>query len=342
MGAPKLVVFDMAGTTVLDRGDVPAAFTAALAEEGIWVTAEQVKGVRGASKRQAVLELMPEGPDRAQRAERAYASFKRHLSRRFATGVQAISGAAEAFRQLRQRDIKVALNTGFDREITELLLAALQWANGQVDAVVCGDEVPRGRPAPDLIFRCMQQTGTLSVHDVAVVGDTTLDLQAGNNAGVRWNIGVLTGAHSREQLQAQPHTHLLGSVADVPSTWSEAEQPPYLAHEAQLPDEHFDWGTLKWLANDHLSAGAAQTIGLCRIRPGCRNPVHYHPNCEEVLYMVAGEGQHSYNEASFTLCKGSTMRVPAGVRHNLSNTGNDDIICLIAFSSGRRETIFLE
>ncbi len=209
----------MAGTTVQDQGEVPAAFTAALAQQGIRVTAEQLNEVRGASKRQAVLDLMPAGPDRQVRAERAYAEFKRDLARRFSEQVRAVEGAETAFAWLRERGVRVALNTGFDREITDLLLDALRWRSGVVDAVACGDEVRRGRPAPQLIFRCMELTETLSVHEVAVAGDTMLDLQAGNNAGAKWNIGVLSGAHSREKLESQPHTHLLGSVAEVPGIW---------------------------------------------------------------------------------------------------------------------------
>jgi phosphoglycolate phosphatase-like HAD superfamily hydrolase len=85
--------------------------------------------------------------------------------------------------------------------------------------VVCGDDVSQGRPAPYLIFRAMEATGARSVHQVAVVGDTTRDLQAGHNAGVRWNIGVLTGAHDRQTLQRAPHTHLLPSVAEVARVW---------------------------------------------------------------------------------------------------------------------------
>jgi phosphoglycolate phosphatase-like HAD superfamily hydrolase len=46
-----------------------------------------------------------------------------------------------------------------------------------------------------------------------------LDLQAGYNAGAGWNIGMLSGAHSREKLESQPHTHLLGSVAELPGIW---------------------------------------------------------------------------------------------------------------------------
>jgi phosphonatase-like hydrolase len=217
---PKLVVFEMAGTTVEDHGEVPAAFTAALARHGIDVTAEQVNAVRGASKRQAVLNLLPETADRIAKADEVYASFKDEQQRRFSAGVKPIPGAAEALSWLREGSISVALNTGFDREIVELLLAILNWKRSEFAAVVCGDDVPQGRPAPWLIFRCMEAARVTSVHEVAVVGDTTLDLEAAHNAGARWNIGVLSGAHSRDQMAHRPHTHLLASVAELPTIWS--------------------------------------------------------------------------------------------------------------------------
>jgi phosphonatase-like hydrolase len=219
----ELVIFDLAGTTVEDHGEVPAAFTHALAEHGIVVTREQVKNVRGSSKRQALLQFIPPGPGQARLAEEVYASFQAHLAKRYASeGVQAIDGATLAFRLLRERGVRVALNTGFDREMTGLLLGALGWTDGIVDAVVCGDDVTRGRPAPYLIFRTMETTGTSSVHRVATVGDTTLDLQAGYNAGVHWNIGVLSGAHDRQSLERVPYTHLLPSVAEVTRLWAVA------------------------------------------------------------------------------------------------------------------------
>ena len=342
MQLPKLVVFDMAGTTVEDGGEVPAAFTAALAEHRIEVTPEQVSAVRGASKRQAILQLVPEGEGRASRAEQAYVTFKEQLARRFAAGVRAVPGAVKTFVWLREQGVRIALNTGFDRDITTLLLAALGWNNDVVDAVVCGDDVTCGRPAPQLIFRCMEMTGTHSVHDVAMVGDTTLDLQAGFNAGARWIIGVLSGAHARSQLELQPHTHLVASIADLPSLWSADQFAPQVAAASRLPEESFDWGTLKWLSNSAISPGAEQTIGLCQVLPGRRNPLHYHPNCEEVLYMLSGTGAHGFDGQSVKLSAGDCLRIPAGVKHNLENTGTAPITCLIAFSSGKRETIFLE
>ncbi len=213
----ELLVCDMAGTTVRDAGQVPKAFTSALVAHGIAVTPQAINGLRGAAKRLAILSLIPEGGDRAARADAVYATFVRHLAEAFDGTVEPVPGAREAIDTLRKRGLRVALNTGFDRDTTGLLLDALGWREGVVDAVVCGDEVAQGRPAPYMIFHCMEATGVTDVRRVANAGDTVLDLQAGHNAGVALNIGVLSGAHGRDQLQPQPHTHLLDSVAQLPA-----------------------------------------------------------------------------------------------------------------------------
>lgn len=216
---PLLVVFDLAGTTVRDDGQVPAAFTTALGEAGIQVTPDQIAGVRGASKKEAIGHLISPGPDHARRVEDAYAAFQRSLSRLYGDGgVSSVDGAEATFAWLRALDVRIALNTGFDRVITDLLLAALRWSK-VADAVVCGDDVPRGRPAPDLILRAMELTGVPDPGRVANVGDTTLDLEAGHRAHVRFNVGVLSGAHDRSRLEKAPHTHLLAGVFELPSLW---------------------------------------------------------------------------------------------------------------------------
>jgi len=121
-----------------------------------------------------------------------------------------------------------------------------------------------------------------------------------------------------------------------------AELKQCVTRDDELAEETFAWGSLKWLMNDQLSPGAAQTVGLSRILPGQRNPLHYHPNCEEVLYVLSGSGQHSFDGQWVDLAASSTIRIPAGVKHNLVNTGGEPLVCLISFSSGRRETVFLE
>ena len=215
MTVPALVVFDLAGTTIEDRGQVPAAFTAALAAHGIVATADQITRVRGASKRQAIRAFVETDAE----ASRVYAAFQLELAKRFeADRVNAIAGAAECFQALRQAGARVALTTGFDRDITALLIAALSWQDA-ADTIVCGDDVAQGRPAPDLIVRAMAETGVTDAATVATVGDTTLDLEAGAAAGVGWNIAVLSGAHGRDALELAPHTHLIQSVAALRELW---------------------------------------------------------------------------------------------------------------------------
>lgn len=221
----KLVIFDIAGTVIEDAGQVPTAFTATLGNYGIEVTGDSIREVRGASKREVIRRFVERrfgesNADITALTEEIYNSFRSTLSGLYKKdGVREIAGATETFTWLRHRGIRVALNTGFDRVITELLLESMHWGRDLINAVVCGDDVRQGRPAPDLIFRAMEMCAITSIDQVANVGDTVLDLRAGQNAGVRFNVGVLSGAHTKEQLELEPHTHLLSSVAELPALW---------------------------------------------------------------------------------------------------------------------------
>lgn len=219
MESVALVVFDMAGTTIEDAGQVPEAFTTVLLGHGIAITGNELNALRGASKRDAIRHFVAlQSPaDVERRTDAIFNDFREHLSGLFrAGGVKPVDGAAATFAWLRGRGTKVALNTGFDRTITELIVAAVGWQSA-VDAVVCGDDVAQGRPAPDLIFKAMERTAVADARRVMAVGDTVLDLRAGRNAGAGWVVGVLSGAHRRAQLEAEPHDHLIASVAELPA-----------------------------------------------------------------------------------------------------------------------------
>ena len=128
-----------------------------------------------------------------------------------------VPGTEQTFRALKQAGIKVALNTGFDREVTQTILDRLGWSSSPlIDATVSSDEVPRGRPHPDMIQELMRRFGIDDPAKVAKVGDTPADLQEGKNAGCGLIVGVTEGTHTRAQLEPHPHTLLIDSVRDLP------------------------------------------------------------------------------------------------------------------------------
>jgi oxalate decarboxylase/phosphoglucose isomerase-like protein (cupin superfamily) len=111
-------------------------------------------------------------------------------------------------------------------------------------------------------------------------------------------------------------------------------------HTDQLPVQSYDWGTLQWLANGTL--GAAQTVGVCHLYAGQSNPLHYHPNCEEILIVQQGTGKHLLDAEWVQVRAGSVVRIPLGMKHQLVNEGSETLITLIVFSSADRQTVFLE
>ena len=68
-----------------------------------------------------------------------------------------------------------------------------------------------------MIFHAMEVARIDNVREVLNIGDTPLDLQAGNRAGVLGVIGVLSGLHKRDRLLRESPSHLIASVADLPS-----------------------------------------------------------------------------------------------------------------------------
>lgn len=218
--AIRLVVLDVGGTIIEDRGDIPQELRSALSHHGIGSTPEEISRWRGAAKREIVrhfveLQSPPPSVDREKLIGQIYDEFTRRLIEVYAT-VPPIAGAEDAIRQLRQSGYLVATTTGFDRAITLPIFRRLGWEK-YFAAIICSDDVAQGRPSPFMLFHAMEAARVNSVTEVMAVGDTPLDLQAGTNGGLRGVVGVLTGASTEEKLRREPHTHILPSVAALPA-----------------------------------------------------------------------------------------------------------------------------
>jgi quercetin dioxygenase-like cupin family protein len=102
------------------------------------------------------------------------------------------------------------------------------------------------------------------------------------------------------------------------------------------------WGQLVWLVGQAQTPGAEQTLGVVTIHPGKRNPLHMHPNCEELLYVLDGEADHKLGDEMFHIRAGDVIRIPRGIEHWAEAKGDTPLVAVISFSSADRQTENLE
>lgn len=99
------------------------------------------------------------------------------------------------------------------------------------------------------------------------------------------------------------------------------------------------WGELNWKITGDSMSGAEMTFGTCFIHPGQRNPLHSHPNCEELLYVVSGTCEHQLGDDTVLLEGGDVIRIPQNVRHWARAVGTEPVFALIVFSTGQRRAV---
>lgn len=218
----QLVVFDVAGTTVLDGDSVVSSLQQALWYRGVDVPTRDVVAVMGLSKPHAIAQLLVmheevTGDRLRQAVDLVHEDFRTVIKHRYRTdaAVGPAPGAMRVFTSLRRAGIRVALDTGFSRDILNVLLDRLGWREGETfDISIASDEVDRGRPHPDLIHYAMARAGVATPETVVKVGDTQADLLQGQAAKCGLVVGVTYGSHSRTDLEG-PDVHIIEALPEL-------------------------------------------------------------------------------------------------------------------------------
>jgi len=216
----KLVVLDMAGTTVDEDNVVYKTLQSAVNQAGYNFDLNVVlKEGAGKEKFQAVKDILAQdGQTHSEEEAKAiFETFKIQLKQAYLTlDVKEQQGASELFARLKSKGIKVVLNTGYDHATATHLVGKIGWEIGQdVDALITASDVQNGRPAPDMIHLAMQKTGIQSAENVLKIGDSIVDIQEGKNADCSVTLGITTGAQTREQLASCAPTGVVDSLSEV-------------------------------------------------------------------------------------------------------------------------------
>ena len=98
---------------------------------------------------------------------------------------------------------------------------------------------------------------------------------------------------------------------------------------------------LKWICHDDINPTKELATGFATFQAGNGHDKHYHPNAEEVIYVVRGQSQQELKDQIFEMKAGDSIHIPKGAIHWTKNVGKGELEILVIFSSPTPETVGL-
>jgi len=104
--------------------------------------------------------------------------------------------------------------------------------------------------------------------------------------------------------------------------------------EAEAIQEDFKGRTNYWMCRPEITN--AKDLQICRavLPAGVGHGFHYHPELEEVIYVLTGEVQQWVGEQHKVLKVGEIAHILPGVVHATFNVSNEDALILAILSPG--------
>ena len=216
----KLLVFDMAGTTVNEHGIVYETLYTTMNNYGLSVSRDDIQKWHGANKYEVLNNYLGKkysGDDIISKniRQQLHTNFDRNLKDRYFTNSNVTlidNKLPELFNSLREKNIKIALNTGYSKEIQGAIIDKLRMGEF-IDTYISSEEVKYGRPYPYMIYHLMEKCGIQNPKSVIKFGDTKNDILEGLNAQCLASVGVLSGADGEKHINGG--NLILDSVMDI-------------------------------------------------------------------------------------------------------------------------------
>jgi oxalate decarboxylase/phosphoglucose isomerase-like protein (cupin superfamily) len=108
------------------------------------------------------------------------------------------------------------------------------------------------------------------------------------------------------------------------------------------PVQSMDWGVIKWFVTPDDTPGAGVTFGEVVLLPGKGHERHNHPESEEILYVLSGEGDQMLDDGEenwFPVTAGDTIYVPRAMFHATVNKGWQPMRLLALYNPGGPERV---
>ena len=117
------------------------------------------------------------------------------------------------FTYLRNNNIKIALNTGYNIEVQNMLIHKFN-LNNYIDDYISSSEVKNSRPHPDMLNKLMIRNNILNPEQIIKVGDSKIDILEGKSINCK-TVGVLSGSENKEELEKVNPDFIVDNVIDI-------------------------------------------------------------------------------------------------------------------------------
>ena len=216
----KMIVFDMAGTTIDEDNIVYKTLHKSINEYDVDVDLTAVLEIgAGQEKLTAIKDIVSKYGTQEDllKANDMYHYFINHLQTAYEEfDIKAMQNATSVLMNIRSKGILVVLNTGYDRATAQFILNKIKWTQlNEYDLLVTATDVEKNRPAPNMIHYAMKLFSIKDPKEVVKIGDSKIDIEEGQNAHCLYSIGITTGAQTKAQLMEANPDNIIDNLDEL-------------------------------------------------------------------------------------------------------------------------------
>lgn len=179
----KAVIFDMDGLMIDSERVTFEGYQHVLAKENLTMSEEKYKTLLGKPVK-AVHDLFKEDYGPQYDVDQIIKDVHAYIAKRFETeGVPLKPGLVELLKYLKENNYKTIIATSSHRNRVDLIVKQAQ-IDQYFDDSICGDEVTKGKPNPEVFLKACQKL-QVAPQDALVLEDSESGINAAYNAEIK-------------------------------------------------------------------------------------------------------------------------------------------------------------
>ncbi|MGN0513491.1 MAG: HAD family hydrolase [Lachnospiraceae bacterium] len=177
----KLFIFDLDGTILDTLDDLSDSVNYALSVVGFPArTVDEVRVFVGNGIRKLIERAVPMGTPK-EKTDMVFEKFKEYYGKNCANKTRPYKGIREMLLKLKNAGIKIAVLSNKADFAVKILCD--KYFNDMFDAAYGAREGVNKKPSPDAVFEILNELG-IDKKDAVYVGDSEVDIETANNAGM--------------------------------------------------------------------------------------------------------------------------------------------------------------